>query len=165
MTVKQIIAYIITEKTKAIMALDSHYYRSKILDENGEHRLVLSPEQLLKENCLYYGSSLKGRREAIKRNFGFMTKIPIVIDLKNGIFMFPTSSVRNTDCIWLNYYSIHHYEPQDNRTYILFKDGTSIFVNASYTIIDMQHKRMSQIIAQTMRNIFKGKLLLLYETP
>lgn len=54
--------------------------------------------------------------------------------------MFPTSSMKNKECVWLSYYQINCNEERNNKTYIMFKDGT-------YFYFENQFTRTSKVIA------------------
>lgn len=143
--------YIITEHTKAILASQSSYYRSTVLEGKNEFRSVYTPEMILDHSCILYGSTLHGRRKAIREYFGITSKIPLMIDARKAIYMMPTSSTRRKDCAWLSFYQIEFYEQRDNRCYVQFLDGTGIYLSSSVNTLDMQHKRTSQIIASLNR--------------
>lgn len=145
--------FIITKQTKAIMTKESAYYRSLILEGNKKCYSIHTAEQILDYSCTLFGASLSGRRVAVKNIFNINNKIPVPVNPKEAVYMMPTSSTKNKDCVWLSYYHIDYYEQRDNKTYIAFMDGTGLFVNASVSSIDMQHKRASQIIAKQYRNV------------
>lgn len=143
--------FLITRKTKAIVAKDSAYYRSAILESNGEHDSIHSAEKILDYSCLLSGATLSGRRAAVKKAFNINNKIPVPVNPGQAIYMMPTCSTKSKDCVWLSYYHIDFYKGRGNTTYITFMDGSGLFVNASENSIDMQHKRTSQIIARQNR--------------
>lgn len=146
--------YIITRNTKAIMAKDSAYYRSLILEDKNKKFDVHNPEYILDNNCLRYGSTLAGKKAAAQDILKCKSKLPIPVIPEKGVYMLPTSSARNKDCVWLSYYHITYYEQCDDKTYVGFHDGTGIYVNASEKTIDMQYKKTSQVIAMLNREVF-----------
>ncbi|MBP1948812.1 competence protein ComK [Virgibacillus litoralis] len=149
--------YIITQQTKAILTHDSSYYRSRILETQRESHSIHRPEQIIDHTCLLYGSTLEGRRAAVKDILKINSKVPVPIIPGKGVFMLPTSSTKNKDCVWLSFYQIKGYEQRDGQTYIVFNDGTGLYVNTSEKSFDLQFKRTSQVIAQLNRSIFFGK--------
>lgn len=150
--------YIISLKTKAIIPKESAYYRSLIIIEGGkEIHSIHSPEQIIDNSCLLYGSTLKGRKDAVKDVLKSASKLPVPVNPALGIFMMPTASTKNKDCVWLAYHHIDDYEQRDDKTYIAFYDGTGIYINTSVSTFDSQYKRTSQIIVHVNRGVLFGK--------
>ncbi|GAA0605049.1 hypothetical protein GCM10009001_22880 [Virgibacillus siamensis] len=150
--------YFITQKTKAILNLEnSSYYRSLILDYQGEQHSRYKPEQVIDHSCLLDFSSLDGRRKSIQSMLKIHSKVPIPVIPNKGIFMLPTASVKNKDCVWLSYYQIERYEQQGDQTYVEFMDGTGLYVNVSEKSFDMQFKRTGEVIARMSRSVFFEK--------
>lgn len=148
--------YIIGRQTKAIMTKDSAYYRSRILEITRERHSVHSPEQIIDNTCLLYGSTMKGRRESVKDLLKLNSKIPVPVIPEKGVYLLPTSSSKNKDNVWFSFYHIDQYEQRDDKTYVAFHDGTGLYVNTSEAAFDMQYKRTSQIIAKLNRSFFFG---------
>ncbi|MDY0394200.1 competence protein ComK [Virgibacillus halophilus] len=76
--------YIITEHTKAILASRSAYYRATVLEGKHEIHSIYTPEMILDHSCILYGSTLSGRRKAIREYYGITSKIPFMIDAKKS---------------------------------------------------------------------------------
>lgn len=148
----------ITRDTKAINLCDTGYYRSEIFENNETFYSVRSPLSLLDDGCISGGASLEGREVAVGKILNTRTKLPVPVDPDNGIYMLPTLSKRNKDCVWLSYYQIDKYEQVDERTLVVFKDGTNIYVKVSEAVLDLQFKRTSQVIAQLNSDRLFGSL-------
>lgn len=148
--------YLITNNTKAIYLCDTGYYRSKILENDQELCSVRYPIALLHDSCIEYASSMEGREDAVEKILKTKSKLPVPVDPDNGIYMFPTLSKRNKDCVWLSYYHIDHYQQIDNRTLVTFTDGTSTYAKVSENVLDLQFKRTGQVIAQQHRDRLFG---------
>lgn len=149
--------FIITQATKAIIAKDSAYYRSLILEGSNERHSLHRPEQVLDNSCLLYGSTLAGRRAAVQDVLKTNSKIPVPVIPGKGVYMLPTSSAKSKDCVWLSYYHIDFYEQRDNKTYVAFIDGSGLYVNTSVNTMDLQYKRTSQVIVNDNRAILFGR--------
>ncbi|MEN1967718.1 competence protein ComK [Lentibacillus sp. N15] len=147
MALKSLI-YDITPDTKAIMIKDSSYYRSLILETGRERISVYKPEYIIEHSCVTNGASLVGRRTAVEQILKTRSKLPIPVAPRKDVYMFPTASVKNKDCVWLSYYHVHYFEQRDDKTFVAFYDGTGLYVNASEAAVDMQFKKASQVIAQ-----------------
>lgn len=139
------------------MTKDSNYFRTEIVEEGRRRHSNYTAEQILDQSCTKFGASLKGRKDAVKEVLNSTSKLPVLVDEGRNIFMFPTASLKNNDCVWLAYHHIKFFEARDDKTYIGFHDGMGIYVNASENVIDMQYKRTSQLIIYfNWRNIFGG---------
>ena len=150
--------YIITEQTKAILAEGSGYYRTRILEGNTEKVSIHRPLQIINYSCIVYGSSYEGRRTPVKRILHSASKLPIPVNVEKGIYMVPTASVKNKECVWVSYQHIDTYKQlEDEKLYITFRDGTGIIVPTSKNAFDMQFKRTSQVIVQMNRGTLFGK--------
>lgn len=146
----------ITKNTKAIFFSNTGYYRSKILENDEELSSVRCPITLLDSSCIAHSSSLSGREAFTKKVLNSRSKLPVAVSPKHGIFMFPTLSKRNKNCVWLSYYHIKNFYKVDDRSLVNFTDGTSIYVQVSESILDTQFKRTSQLIAQIKREQIFG---------
>ncbi|WP_404455748.1 competence protein ComK [Virgibacillus necropolis] len=149
--------FIITRATKAIISKDSTFYRSLILEGKTERHSLHKPEQIIDNTCLLYGSTLSGRRTAVKDILKINSKIPVPVIPDNGVYMLPTSSTKSKDCVWLSYDHIDFYEQRGDKTFVAFTDGSGMYVNASESTLDMQHKRASQLIVKLNRSILFGR--------
>jgi len=148
--------YIISPETKAMIKVDSPYYRTKIVEGRTEKLSVQWPEQIIDNSCLIHGADLKGRRKSAQIILESAFKLPIPIAPSFSIFMFPTASVKSKDCVWLAFHHIKFFEQRGNQTYIGFYDNTGIYVNASEKTIDTQYKRTSQLIVHFNRRTLFG---------
>ncbi|WP_077329275.1 competence protein ComK [Virgibacillus siamensis] len=146
--------YIINQHTKAILMKDSSYYRSLILDNQGERHSKYWPEEIIDHSCLPYFSSLEGRRKSVKKLVKIHNKVPIPVIPGKGVYMLPTASAKSMDCVWLSYYQIERYEQQGDKTYVEFRDGTGLYINTSEKAFDKQFQRTGDVIARMSRSIF-----------
>lgn len=140
--------YKITAKTQAIMNAHDSYYKAKIIEgKNDITYSPFSPVKLIDFNCTDNGASLEGRAETVKKILGIKSKLPIPIFHQAGIYMFPTTSVKNRDCIWLSYYHIKKYVQHGKQAMVYLTDNSSMFIKTSLNQLDLQIKRTSQVIA------------------
>ena len=54
--------------------------KSKVYEYDSEYEVNMSPLAIIKNSCLYFGSSYEGRKEAIKSMIGIDMKVPIIIE-------------------------------------------------------------------------------------
>jgi competence protein ComK len=140
--------YIINNDTLLIIGKDTYciiYESNKKLISN-----KLSTD-IIKESCMYYGSSFKGRVEGTKNLIGVSYKCPIIVS--DNIIMFPTASNRDNSCSWINYNNVDNYYVTNNLwTKIIFKNGIEILLELSIGIFDKQYLRSSRLI-----NVLNGR--------
>jgi len=146
--------YIITSKTKALMVADSNYYQTKILDMDQERYTIDPALVILKRSCLRFGSTLSGRKRAASLLLRTNSMLPIAIHPNFGLYMFPTSSEKNTQCVWFSYYAISTYDQNDKHTIVHFRDGTLLEIPITWRIFDNQYKKTSHVIANMIRDSF-----------
>ncbi|RCW63395.1 competence protein ComK [Saliterribacillus persicus] len=120
-------------------------YQSKIIEVKQEVFIEQTPLEILKHNALINGSSYEGRRESVKYILGFEQKIPIPINIEKNIYLFPTSSPNEMDCIWVSSDAITEIKPvevgEEIKTRILFKFGKTLDLKESNYLIRTQWER------------------------
>ncbi|WP_217586432.1 competence protein ComK [Lentibacillus saliphilus] len=146
--------YLISRNTKAILAHDSPYYKARIFEREEPENVIKSPQVILEENCIIYGSSLHGRRESVKKLLGLKYKVPIPVDPKKDVFFFPTAASRNKDCVWLAYYQIQNFREEGDRLKVQFLDGTCLLINVSLHAFSQQYLKTAQVITMMSRPSF-----------
>lgn len=113
--------------------------KSKVYEVDGEYIVKMSTFSIIKNSCLYFGSSYDGRREGTKSLIGVDMKVPIVIEDSKNIIFFPTSSCINQSSIWISYQNLLKYSKfNEFSTVLYFRDNKSIKVDARYNMIDNQ---------------------------
>ncbi|MFZ3578257.1 competence protein ComK [Virgibacillus sp. DJP39] len=149
--------YIITQATKAIYPADSSYYRSIILEGSDQRKSVQRPEQIIDNSCLLYGAALSGRRTAVKDILKVTSKLPIPVIPENGVYMFPTSAAKSKDCVWLSFHHIKSIDKREGKTYVAFRDGSGLYVNASESTMNFQKLKTCELIVHLNRSILFGR--------
>lgn len=134
--------YIIDKNTILVIKSNNN---TIIYDNKEKHVIKRKIKDVLNDCCKYYGSSLKGRIEGTNYLLGSIYKAPIIISEYQEIIMFPTSSFKCDDCMWINYAWIEKYFCDDNKTFIIFKNGLKIEINISTKIINNQILRSSRL--------------------
>ena len=113
--------------------------KSKVYEYDSEYEVNMSPLTIIKNSCLYFGSSYEGRKEAIKSMIGIDMKVPIVIEDGKNIIFFPTSSCINRSSIWVSYQNLLKYSKLNEfSTVLYFRGNRSIKVDTKYNLIDNQ---------------------------
>lgn len=139
--------YRINKNTQAIVNIDKGSLRSKIIEENKVRKSRHTPKMILNKSCTMFGSSYEGRKATVSYVLKSKSKLPVPVHLAFAIYMFPTTSIRNSSCIWLAYYQIKEFIKTRKGTLVYFKNGTKLHTNISYNQFNNQLRRTSQVIA------------------
>ena len=134
--------YIIKNETIFIESIGNN---TKIIENKKEIIINNKINNIIDESCKYYCSSLTGRISSSSYLLGIYYKCPIIISEQLEIIMFPTSSIRDSMCKWINYNHIDKYYKDKNNTVIEFKNGKKIALNTSIRIINNQILKSSRL--------------------
>ncbi len=134
---KEIENYIINDETLLVMPYMDH--RSKVYELDGVFLVDREANDIIRDSCLYFGSSYEGRKEGTKHLINCEMKVPIIIEDTKLIIVFPTCSYRNSNNMWISYKNLLKYAKLDSDNSVLyFKDNNNITINVRYNIIDNQ---------------------------
>lgn len=135
--------YYINSNTLIILSIGN---KSKVIEKYVTYYIDKTPQQIIDESCKNYGSSLKGRIDASNYLLSVKYKCPIIISETKEIIMFPTKSIRNFDCIWINFKAIDKYHSVcQNRVLISLINGEKVEINTSSRIITNQILKSSRL--------------------
>lgn len=137
--------------------------KSKVYEYDSEYEVNMSPLAIIKNSCLYFGSSYEGRKEAIKSMIGIDMKVPIIIEDGKNIIFFPTSSCINRSSIWVSYQNLLKYSKVDEfSTVLYFRGNKSIKVDTKYNLIDNQIIRCIKLDTMLLKrkNFIKNECIL-----
>lgn len=130
-------SYEINNETLLIVPYD--YGKSKVYEYDDEFIVDMIPLTIVKNSCLFFGSSFEGRREASKNIIGIDMKVPIIIEESKNVIFFPVSSCISKNSIWISYQNLIKYSKIDsNSSMLYFKNGKSIKLNTKYNLVDNQ---------------------------
>ncbi len=65
---------------------------------------AMTPQKYINLLCIENNSTLRGRKDAIKKKFNIKSLTPIYVN--DEILLFPTISSRHYDSLWVNYHEI-----------------------------------------------------------
>ena len=134
---REIEEYIVNYETLVIMPIDTN--KSKVYEYDDVFIVNMDVNQIIKNSCLYFGSSLEGRKEGTKHLINCEMKLPIIVEDSQSLIFFPTSSYRNNKNVWISYNNLLKYTKIDNKnTMLYFKQNNNINLLVKYNIIDNQ---------------------------
>ena len=121
---------------------------TKVFETDEEFIVRKKMNDIIKDSCLFFGSSYEGRRDGTKALLKCEIKVPIIIDDSRELILFPTLSFRNEKNAWIVYNNIIDYRKYDlDNTLFLFKNNNDIKVNVRYNIVDNQMVRCLKLEA------------------
>lgn len=135
--------YKINKCTLAIIPIAKN--KSKIYEKSNVIIVRKNTEQIIRENCEYYGSSYEGRKKGTTDLIGVTHKTPIIIEDTNNIIFFPTSSPRLKNCSWISLNNLESYEEYDDQSILKFENELKIQLPVSNKIIDNQVLRATRL--------------------
>lgn len=135
--------YEINIDTIAIIPVDE--YVSKVYEKEEEYIVNRGSNEIIEDNCKFYGSSYKGRCEGTKFLTGIKSKYPIIIEESRNIIFFPTGSIRNSNNCWIALNHIKTYEKTYFGCNITFINNKKIPLDISMYSFDNQYYRATML--------------------
>ena len=136
--------YEINYDTQLLLPINSN--QTKVIENDDEYIIDNTTLNVLEHSCEYFGSSYEGRKEGTKKLLGITHKSLIIVEESRRIIFFPTASVDNEKCIWINLEKIDNYFKVDNKnSAIKLKNGKIINLNISYGSLTNQILRASRL--------------------
>ncbi|KGX86425.1 hypothetical protein N784_04540 [Pontibacillus litoralis JSM 072002] len=143
--------YVVTEQTMGIFWNQDIEYASRIIEAERIIYCKKTSAQIVAESCNVYGASLQQRRDSMKHVLASRSKLPIAIDPKSCIFMFPTRSPRSIYCNWISFYQVHQCKDVGEGTMFIFNDLSTVTVPATASSLRKQMHRTAMGIAYYMK--------------
>lgn len=135
--------YEVNDETLAVIGIDVS--NSKIIEKEKEYEINDNIYNIMDDSCQYFGSSYSGRVAGSKKMLDSKYKLPIVVEESSNLIFFPLNSPENDNCVWISLKWFDSVIDIDNKTYIIFKNGTKIDTNVSKYSIKNQVLRASRL--------------------
>lgn len=136
--------YEISKGTLAILPNDND--TSLIYEDDERYFINQTPFQIMEESCKYFGSTYHGRKESAREILGAEYKVPIIVEDSDNLIVFPTTSPKADDCVWISLKRVKSFEKIDSiNTKIIFDNNKEIIVPTSYRTIENQISRASRL--------------------
>ncbi len=111
---------------------------------------TIGVKHFINELCLRNLSTFEGRVKASSKVLNVGSNVPVYVN--ENMILFPTKSLRNYDCIYINFLRVLNVEEGLNGlNKVIFDDLTEVNVNVSITKIKRQMVR-SNIIYEYIYN-------------
>lgn len=128
--------YLITDQALYIQSTQKMNAISEVEELDHTQYIMQDSLKIIKEACIYYGSSYQGRVSSVKELFNRKQNPPIPIDPKRGIYAFPTRSPRHHNNIWVLTTNIKTIEQRDRFSIIYYNNGKTLVVQLSKYQVD-----------------------------
>ena len=118
----------------------------EIVTAKQNYDFMVSFDTLINESCKYYGSSYEGRKNGSRYLLNLTSKLPIILNEKKNLVIFPMNSDRNKNNIWFMYNNILSYKRVKNYVEITFKNKEKMIFLVSYYIFKNQMLKCGQLL-------------------
>ena len=136
--------YEINKGTLAIMPNENE--SSLVYEDEDRFLIEQSPFQIMEESCMYFGSTYEGRKESARSILGAEYKVPVIVEDTDNLIVFPTTSPKSDDCIWISLKRVKNFERIDNsNTKVIFDNNKEIIVPVSYRTLENQISRATRL--------------------
>ena len=136
--------YEINKGTLAIMPNENE--SSLVYEDEDRFLIEQSPFQIMEKSCRYFGSTYQGRKNSARFILGAEYKVPVIVEDTDNLIVFPTTSPKSDDCIWISLKRVKNFERIDNsNTKVIFDNNKEIIVPVSYRTLENQISRASRL--------------------
>lgn len=135
--------YIIHMGTLALVPVGE--FCTEVYEQNGIISINESCTKIIENSCLFYGSTLDGRRKGTESMIGVKYKAPIIIEESNELIFFPTSSTKANKSAWILLSAVKNYYVDNNILILELYNRQKIYLNYSYGVIDNQILRSTRL--------------------
>ena len=135
------------EINKGTLAIVPNEIDESLVYEDEERFLIhQSPFQIMEESCKYFGSTYEGRKDSAKAILGAEYKVPVIVEDTDNLIVFPTTSPKSEECIWISLKRVKSFEKIDSiNTKVIFDNNREIIVPVSYRTLEYQISRASRL--------------------
>ncbi|AST91068.1 hypothetical protein BC6307_07145 [Sutcliffiella cohnii] len=137
--------YTITSSTIAILPHFHPFLQTRVLEWDGEYYVKEKPFYIINNNCLHYGASYEGRREAVIHRTNYKQKTPILLSESQELIIIPTHSPEHMDCVWIMFHQIKKITSTPAGSTIVFHNGEELPLPISAEVIHQQIQKASVI--------------------
>ncbi len=135
--------YEINENTLAIFPIEKDIVQVYEIDTS--FLVYSTPTKIMEESCLYFGSSLEGRKKGTQAMIGVCQRSPIIVEESSNLIFFPLSSKVYKDNAWICFNKIVKYYKDKNGLVFQFTNHQKIVLDSSYEMADYQILRSTRL--------------------
>ena len=135
--------YEINEETLALIPISEN--KVLVYEADDSFELDNNATSIMEDSCLYFGSSLDGRKCGTKSLIGVSYKAPIIVEETKELIFFPTASSRKSETSWISLKNLKDYYRDEEGIVIVFHNGQKLTLDVSYGVIDNQILRATRL--------------------
>jgi len=138
--------YIINPRTMALLPMDGLFgeHWTIVIEENQMFQVKTKPIAVIDHSCCFFGSSYNGRKEGAAALLNYTHMAPIAINDAYDMILFPLTSPKNRDCIWLSHKHIQNWQNFQNDTIIQFTNFQIKILPIFYSTFEIKLNRAAQ---------------------
>ncbi|GGH86964.1 competence protein ComK [Pullulanibacillus pueri] len=138
--------YVINPETMALLPIDSPFgeHWTLVIESYRVLQVTRKPLTIIDESCKFFGSSYKGRKEGAAALLNYTHMAPIAISDAFEITLFPLTSPKNRECIWLIHQHIKNCEDAQDGTLIQFTNYQVKTLPIHFGTFEMKLNRAAQ---------------------
>ncbi|AOM81862.1 competence protein ComK [Salisediminibacterium beveridgei] len=148
-------SYTITTDTLTLEPLNT-LTTATLVREKHQSLIVDQPViTILSSNCELDGSTMLLRKKLMQFCMNqAIKKIPVVVNVKDGLVMMPTTSISSRDCCWISLNRIRkcYPVPRQKETLVLFKCNEHTTIPVSVTQFTANLKRADKAFHQFLKH-------------
>lgn len=115
--------------------------KTKVYERDDDFVVNMLPLNIIKNSCLFFGSTFEGRKEAAKEILSIEMKVPIIIEESRKIIFFPVVD-NSDDTIWISYQNLVKYSKIGTlSTMLYFCNNKRIDIDVKCNLVDNQFVR------------------------
>ena len=103
-------------------------------------------KKILKEICEKEVTTLNARIEIVKKITKRRNNVPLYINHQLLFF-----KIKATPNIWINYFNVLKYEPENEKTRVIFKKGTTLLINKRIKYLKKTIRMIKKITFYTQK--------------
>ena len=138
--------YEINDETLALVAVGEEC--TEVYEKNQVLHVNKNVNEVMEDSCLYFGSTLEGRKKGTERLIGINYKAPIIVEESQEIIFFPTYSQRYhkmNSWLALNHIRSYYKDEEENKCVVEFQNGLKIPFSVSYGSLENQILRATRL--------------------
>lgn len=136
-------SYHITRETLALIPAKQITYETIAIEQHISKHINMPSLQIIKTSCYKNWTTYEGIREVVHHHTKFKQKVPIPINIQQGLYFFPTHSPHNIHNSWIAHHHIEYISKstENKKPIIHFKNGKTLLLDISMHTLRKQIDR------------------------
>lgn len=151
--------YIVNSDTLALVPFFNEFGEcwTKAIEKYRNIQVEQAPKTIIKESCLYYGVSLRGRIESAKRVLPGHRMLPVCVSEVANLCFIPTRSMENADCQWIAHSAVKTIVSAGKRSKIILINKEEVIVEKQACLLFNKIKNASHLLFTYLQRLHELK--------